>query len=102
MSELVKELRQFNHDKAADAIEAVLALHKPIKVYNECDCPDGTHPEEYEWIDCEDYVGCENSFSHYACEECCTAWDNITEGCSETHSHARALDTRCPTVAALQ
>jgi hypothetical protein len=27
VSELVKELRLFNHGKAADAIEAVLALH---------------------------------------------------------------------------
>lgn len=82
-------------------IERVWSIHKPIKVYDECECPDGTHPDEYEWIDCEDYNGCEYSFRHWACEECCTDGDYITETCTENHRHGKFDAQRCPTIAAL-
>ncbi|CAH0255875.1 hypothetical protein SRABI83_03242 [Arthrobacter sp. Bi83] len=84
------------------AIDAVIALHRPIKVYDECECPEGTHPEDYEWIDCEDYNGCENSFTHYACEECCTSFDYISEACSDHHTHSKDEGHRCPTIKALE
>ncbi|AYN55823.1 hypothetical protein PP635_gp44 [Arthrobacter phage Auxilium] len=88
--------------KQQAAMDAVRALHRPINVYDECECPDGTHPEEYDYIDCEDYVGCENSFSHYACEVCCTANDYITEWCSDTHDHTTESGCLCPTIRALE
>lgn len=88
--------------KQQAAIDDVRALHSPINVYDECECPDGTHPEEYDYIDCEDYVGCENSFSHYACEVCCTANDYITEWCSDTHDHTTESGCLCPTIRALE
>jgi hypothetical protein len=85
--------------KLLAAVEGTLALHKPIKVYDECECPDGTHPDEYEYIDCEDYAGCENTFSHEACETCCTEGDYISEWCSDHHDHK---GHRCPTVEAIE
>lgn len=84
------------------AVQAVVVIHKPVKIYDECDCPDGTHPEDYEYIDCQDYVGCDNSMTGIGCDECCVdAWDSLTQECGENHTHVKDPDKRCPTVAAV-
>lgn len=82
-----------------DILDQVLALHRPAKIYNECECPAGTHPDDYDYIDCEDYVGCENSLSGIGCEECCVgSWGSLTEDCSDDHSHGKSPNERCRTV----
>jgi hypothetical protein len=84
------------------AVEAVEKIHKPVKIYDECDCPEGTHPEDYDYIDCSDYVGCDNSLTGIGCDECCVeAWDSLTQDCGENHTHVLDPSKRCPTVRAL-
>jgi hypothetical protein len=87
--------------KLIAAIEKVAELHRPAKIYDECECPDSTHPEDYEYIDCEDYVGCHNSLSGIGCEECCVDGDYLSQACGESHTHDMDQSKRCPTVAAL-
>lgn len=83
------------------AIEGTFALHKPAKIYDECECPEGTHPDDYDYIDCDSYAGCENSLIAIGCEECCVHGDYLSEACGESHTHTLDPETRCPTVAAL-
>ena len=51
----------------ARAVIAVSELHRPIKVYNECDDPEC--PNDH--IDLLDYQGCDATVIGWACEECC-------------------------------
>jgi hypothetical protein len=89
-------------NRLTGALEAVLAKHSPAKIYDECECPDGTHPEDYDYIDCDDYVGCENSLTGIGCEECCIDGDYLSQACGESHSHTLDAEKRCPTVAAIE
>lgn len=90
-------------NEAREALTRVEELHSPVKIYDECDCPDGTHPDEYDYIDCEDYVGCENSLSGIGCQECCVdSWDSLTQDCGENHSHSKDPAFRCDTIKALR
>jgi hypothetical protein len=94
---LLAELR-----KAHEALARVEALHRPAKIYDECECPEGTHPDEYDYIDCDSYAGCENSLIAIGCEECCVDGDGLSERCGDSHTHTLDPDTRCQTVTALR
>ncbi|MDQ0735299.1 hypothetical protein [Arthrobacter agilis] len=87
--------------KLVSALEAVLAEHRKVSIYDECECPDGTHPEDYDYIDCQDYAGCHNSITGIGCEECCVHGDYLTEACGESHSHTTDATQRCATVKAI-
>ena len=83
------------------AVKAVAALHKPYAICDPCECTD--HPEEYEYIDCGEYNGCEQTITGWACGECCSdaMWFN-TEECATNHRHTMNKDERCPTVSAVE
>ena len=83
------------------AVKAVEALHKPYAICDPCECTD--HPEEYEYIDCGEYNGCERTITAWACGECCSdaMWFN-TEECATNHRHTMNKDERCPTVSAVE
>ena len=84
-----------------NALDAVTALHRAAKIYDECECPDGTHREDYDFIDCADYAGCENSLIGIGCEECCVQGDGLSEDCGENHTHTMDAAKRCQTMEAL-
>ena len=85
------------------AIEAIEKLHKIYFICDECDCPEGTHPDDYEFIDCADYNGCENSILGIACGECCADSAGYhTEYCADSHRHTMDESDRCDTIKALR
>ena len=89
-----------------DALEAErakvaggLALHKPTRVYDECD-----HDPEHECepIEVYDYMGCSESVIGWACETCCYDDDSPIEGCPHGADHRDVpREHACPTAAAL-
>lgn len=86
---------------ARRAVALVRELHKPIKIYAECECPEGTHPDDYDYIDCDQYVGCHNSLVAVGCQECCSDGESITERCWDAHKHGMNPKERCATIAAI-
>lgn len=82
-------------------VERVTEIHRQAKIYDECECPDGTHPEDYDFIDCDSYAGCENSLIGIGCEECCVSGGFLSEACGESHTHTMDPDKRCPTIRAI-
>ena len=85
------------------AVDAVLALHHPHRIYTECD-----HAHAYDSdaerdkagaIDCGDFVTCEDGYMYSACRECCIE-DGQTEACADGHHHGIG-NPICATVADL-
>jgi hypothetical protein len=86
----------------ARIIAAVRKLHKPFRIYEECDHDE--HGDDADLIECEDFTTCEDGYLHSICTECCTTdvygTREQTENCAGAHRHddARPL---CATIAAL-
>ena len=76
----------------------VLAIHRPYRVYDECECTDeqlddGRHREV-------EGVGLTCNFVHHICSECCCSDDYMTEECASSHEHGLDIPI-CPTARAL-
>jgi hypothetical protein len=89
----------------SDRVAAVRKLHKPFRIYEECDHDADDHEDtDVDLIECDDFTTCEAGYTHSICTECCTTeWAGIrqqTEDCADAHRHddARPL---CVTIAAL-
>lgn len=93
----------FHGPQLATAVRAVKDIHKPVPFYDECDCAEGVHPDEYEYIDTGDYIACPASFTGYGCEACCTSNDYSTEDCPHGGGAHTEQDSSkcCPTMEAI-
>lgn len=84
----------------ADALDAVVTVHEPHKIYDECE-----HEHAYDdpaAIDLADFVTCEEAYQYDICKACCTGgFDNDqTEDCATDHKHGPGKFI-CPTMAAI-
>jgi hypothetical protein len=86
------------------AVQAVLDIHAPHRIYNECG---HNHSDEdgeaFDVLDVDD-VGmvCEAGYLYSVCSECCTDQDgDQTERCADTHKHDREDNAYCRTVWAM-
>ena len=79
------------------AVDAVLALHRPHRIYDECD---HAHEDRAGVIDCGEFLTCEDSYMYSICRECCTLFGHQTEQCAGEHEHGRD-DRICPTYRAV-
>ena len=91
---------------ALDALDRVLALHSPYRIYDECDCtqeqkdddPDGTHVYALD-------IGTTCNLQYVICRECCcdgTDREYQTETCANWHHHTTDPGTRCTTIRAIE
>lgn len=79
--------------------EAVEALHRPIRVYDECDHDDC----QAEQIEVCDYTACADSVIGWGCESCCYDEDYPIEDCPHGADHRGVSeDDSCPTHAAVR
>ena len=89
----------------AGVIEAVQQLHRPFRIYEECDhgflLPE--HGDDVVLIECEDFTTCEDGYAYSVCAECCCdsyGEELRTEYCVVAHEHDDSKP-RCATIAAL-
>ena len=86
--------------RMADALDAVLALHQPMRIYDECD---HAHEEgDPGVVDTGEFVTCEDEYLYSICRSCCVEnpeWPEQAEWCADKHDHRR--DGHCATVAAI-
>ncbi len=83
--------------RAVAALDAVLRLHVPMRIYDECDHPhqDG----DPDVIDTGELLTCEEMYVYSICRECCVEnpnWPEQAEWCADKHDHRR--DGHCATV----
>lgn len=86
--------------KSVAALEAVVALHKPITLYEECG---HTHEDnEPNVMDVPD-VGfvCQDGKLYDVCNECCTDGDSQNETCAGDHDHGKDKPI-CKTIAVIK
>lgn len=85
--------------KAIAALDAVLALHRPFTIWDECDCEDKTSDSHRDIPE----VGPTCNRVYRICEACCTGDGYQSEECGDYHIHALDGDY-CPTgtVAAIE
>lgn len=80
-------------------VAAIEALHRPIRVYDECehDADHGCDP-----VEVYDYMGCSESMIGWGCSVCCYDDESPREDCPHGAVH-RGVDqsASCPTHAAL-
>lgn len=84
-------------------IEAVKAIHKPFKVFDECDHDHGDEPADESpgaTVVDVDGIGLTCNHMYSICTACCTD-DGQTEYCADGHDHGRGKPI-CPTTAALE
>ncbi len=84
-----------------DLRDAVLALHKPYRIYEECDCT----PEQIEANDDAHVyaldIGMTCALMYVVCRECCcdgTDREYQTETCASYHEHTKDPESICATV----
>ena len=69
---------------------AVLALHRPHRIYEECD---HAHQEgDSGVIDCWDFLTCEDAYLYSICSACCSGDaepPEQAEDCATYHSHGK-------------
>ena len=85
-------------DALAAAVERVRALHRPVGIYDECECSDEAKAEGHE--DVED-VGLTCNRMYTVCAECCRDDVYQTEDCASYHDHKPDEAHHCPTIRAL-
>ena len=93
-------MEQAERAEAAEArVAAAAALHRPIRVYEECD-HDADHGCEP--IEVYDYTGCSESAIGWACATCCYDDEYPIECCPHGADHRGVTEAdSCPTRAAL-
>ena len=82
-----------------DTVEAVLALHRPCGIYDECDCPNLVEGVDGH-VSVED-VGITCALMYRVCYECCTDDGYQREECSDHHEHWAGEKYLCPTMEAI-
>lgn len=80
------------------AVQAVLDLHRPFRVYDECECTDEQKDDGYH-VEVND-IGLTCNHIYTVCGECCTDDEYVTEACSY-HDH-REGEPICRTVKAIR
>jgi len=83
------------------ALQAVLDLHRPFTIWDECDCTPEQKDDETTHVEVDD-VGRTCSRLYVVCEECCTYSGYQTEDCAAGHDHTLDPADRCPTVRAIE
>lgn len=74
-------------EKMIDAVRAVLQIHVPQKIYDECEHEHGY--DDPALIDTGDFTTCQDGYMYSICRACCTTgWDHEqTEDCASDHKH---------------
>jgi hypothetical protein len=78
--------------RLANAVEAVLEIHKPFRIFDECDhhheyAADGSLPEGVQEIENIGLV-CEDGYQYSICRSCCTEDSGYqVEHCADVHRH---------------
>ena len=85
-------------DALAAAVARVRALHRPVGIYDECECSDEAKAEGHE--DVED-IGLTCNRIYTVCAECCRDDVYQTEDCASYHDHKPDEAHHCPTIRAL-
>ena len=85
-------------DALAATVERVRALHRPVGIYDECECSDEAKAEGHE--DVED-IGLTCNRMYTVCAECCRDDVYQTEDCASYHDHKPDEAHHCPTIRAL-
>jgi hypothetical protein len=84
------------------ALRAVEALHKPMRIYDECD---HSHEEnDPDVVDTGEFLTCEQMYLYSICRSCCVESDDYpeqAEWCFDKHDHGTDLPP-CPTVTAIR
>lgn len=93
----VERLRS-ERDRVAAAEERVRALHRPVGIYDECDCPDLAKAEGH--LDVYE-VGITCNKLYEVCAECCCDDGYQTEDCAIYHEHKLGETHHCPTIRTL-
>ena len=82
------------------AIDAVLALHQPFRIYDECD-HDHTEEDiaEGRAVETGEFVSCHDEYLYSICTACCRDAQGFqTEECADAHFHDK---THCKTAVAI-
>lgn len=77
------------HIDPASRIPWVLELHRPVRVYDECE---HTLDHGCKRIEVYDYVGCDESFSGWACSKCCYDGEYPLECCDHGSANHSGID----------
>ena len=85
-------------DALAAAVERVRALHRPVGIYDECECSDEAKAEGHEDVE---EVGLTCNRMYTVCAECCRDDVYQTEDCANYHDHKPDEAHHCPTIRAL-
>ena len=89
-------------EKLQVTIEKIREIHRPIRVYDECEC-DLKNDDDHEQIELLDYTACRKSFIGWACESCCYDDEYPLENCPHGAVHHDVLEEdSCPTNQALK
>lgn len=82
-------------DKLAAQVERVRKQHRPVGIYDECDCPDEAksvgHVDVY-------VIGLTCNKLYDICAECCRDDVYQTETCADYHEHKLGETHHCPTI----
>ncbi len=79
-------------------LDAVRTLHRPVGIYDECECPDEAKGVGHEDVD---EVGLTCNRIYTVCAECCRDDVYQTEDCAVYHDHDPDEAHHCPTIRAL-
>lgn len=82
--------------RQAHAIEAVRKLHRPYKMYDECDCTDEQKDDEQTHVEI-DVIGRTCNMLYTICFECCGDGYGQGESCANYHDHGEGKSI-CPTI----
>ena len=85
-------------DRLVEAVARVRALHRPVGIYDECECSDEAKAGGHE--DVED-IGLTCNRMYTVCAECCRDDVYQTEDCANYHDHKPDEAHHCPTIRAL-
>ena len=85
-------------DALAAKVERVRALHRPVGIYDECECSDEAKTEGHEDVE---EVGLTCNRMYTVCAECCRDDVYQTEDCANYHDHKPDEAHHCPTIRAL-
>ena len=85
-------------DALAAKLAEVRALHRPVGIYDECECSDEAKTEGHEDVE---EVGLTCNRMYTVCAECCRDDVYQTEDCANYHDHKPDEAHHCPTIRAL-
>ncbi|WP_454232185.1 hypothetical protein [Mycolicibacterium fortuitum] len=86
-------------ERQTQALNKVREIHKPFKIYGECDCTDVEQGDEQTHVDVEE-VGRTCNLLYQICQSCCLDGDSQSEDCACGHDHGPGKPI-CPTIRAL-